>query len=72
MKKNQYSPLLKTLKTRFEKNMRRHKGLEWVSVQKKLENQTKKLRSLDEMEKTGGEPDVVVYDKKTGDFNRTI
>ena len=58
--------LLNTLKTRFEKNMNRHKGLEWAKVQAKLED--KKLRSLNEMESTGGEPDVVGYDKKTGEY----
>ena len=58
--------LLNTLKTRFEKNMNRHKGLEWAKVQAKLED--KKLWSLSEMERTGGEPDVVGYDKKSGEF----
>ena len=60
--------LLQTLKTRFEKNMSRHKGLEWGNVQAKLEANPGKLWSLDEMESTGGEPDVVSYDKKTGEF----
>jgi uncharacterized protein DUF4256 len=60
--------LLKTLKTRFEKNMNRHKGLEWVKVQARLEGNGEKLWSLNEMEKTGGEPDVVGHDKKTGEY----
>jgi hypothetical protein len=64
----QRDELLKTLKTRFEKNMNRHKGLDWTKVQAKLEDNTKKLWSLNEMETTGGEPDVVGYDKKTGEF----
>lgn len=62
----QSKELLKTLKSRFEKSMNRHKGLEWAKVQAKLEANTKKLWSLNEMERTGGEPDVVGYDKKTG------
>ena len=57
--------LFKILKTRFEKNMNRHKSLEWVKVQVKLEANTEKLWSLNEMERTGGEPDVVGYDKKS-------
>lgn len=60
--------LLKVLKTRFEKNMGRHKGIEWTKVQAKLEANPEKLWSLDEMELTGGEPDVVGYDKKTGEY----
>lgn len=60
--------LLKVLKTRFEKNMSRHKGIEWAKVQARLEANTDKLWSLDEMELTGGEPDVVGYDKKTGEY----
>jgi len=60
--------LLKTLKTRFEKNMNRHKGLEWAKVQAKLEANTEKLYSVNEMEITGGEPDVVGHDKKTGEY----
>ena len=60
--------LLLTLKTRFEKNMNRHKGLEWAKVQTKLETNPSKLWSLYEMENTGGEPDVVFHDKKTGEF----
>ena len=60
--------LLKTLKTRFEKNMNRHKGLDWAKVQSKLEAKAGKLWSLNEMERTGGEPDVVGHDKKTGEY----
>jgi Protein of unknown function (DUF4256) len=60
--------LLNALKTRFEKNMNRHKGLEWTKVQAKLEANTEKLWSLNEMERTGGEPDVVGHDKKTGEY----
>jgi hypothetical protein len=63
-----HEELLITLKTRFEKNMKRHKGLEWAEVQAKLEASTEKLWSLNEMEKTGGEPDVVGFDKKTGEY----
>jgi hypothetical protein len=59
--------LLIILKTRFEKNMNRHKGLEWAKVQARLEAHPEKLWSLNEMERTGGEPDVVGYDKKTGE-----
>ena len=64
----QQDELLKTLKTRFEKNMNRHKGLKWSDVQAKLEVSSEKLWSLDEMESTGGEPDVVGHDKKTGEY----
>jgi hypothetical protein len=60
--------LLRTLKTRFEKNVNRHKGIEWAKVKSKLEANTEKLSSLDEMESTGGEPDVVGYDTRTGEF----
>ena len=60
--------LLKALKARFEKNMKRHKGLEWAQVQAKLEAHTEKLWSLNEMERTGGEPDVVGHDKKRGEY----
>jgi hypothetical protein len=60
--------LLKALQARFEKNMSRHNGLEWSKVQAKLEANAEKLWSLNEMEKTGGEPDVVAFDKKTGEF----
>ena len=66
----QHKELLKTLKARFEKNMTRHKGLEWAKVQAKLDSPAvgEKLWSLNEMESTGGEPDVVGYDKKTGEY----
>ncbi len=72
-KKTDLSPeqcevLLRALKARFEKNMNRHIGLEWAKVQAKLEVNTEKLWTLNEMERTGGEPDVVGYDKKTGEF----
>jgi hypothetical protein len=60
--------LLRTLKARFEKHMNRHKGLEWAKVQAKLEADPGKLWSLDKMEETGGEPDVVGHDKKTGEY----
>ena len=60
--------LLGELKARFEENMDRHKGLQWAKVQAKLEANTKKLWSLSEMERTGGEPDVVGFDKKTGEY----
>jgi hypothetical protein len=60
--------LLKTLKTRFEKNMSRHKGLDWAKVQTRLKAKPDKLWSLGEMERTGGEPDVVNLDKKTGEY----
>lgn len=66
--KQQQEELLKTLKTRFEKNMNRHKTLAWTEVEKKLKASIDKLWSLNEMESTGGEPDVVGYDKKTGDY----
>jgi hypothetical protein len=64
----QRAELLKTLKARFEKNMNRHKSLEWPSAQAKLEANAEKLWSLNEMERTGGEPDVVGHDKKTGEY----
>ena len=60
--------LLKVLKHRFEKNMNRHKGLKWAEVEAKLVANSEKLWSLDEMEVSGGEPDVVAYDKKTGEY----
>lgn len=60
--------LFKILKARFEKHMNRHKGLEWSKVQEKLEANPKKLWSLDEMESSEGEPDVVGYDKKTDEY----
>lgn len=73
MSKKKLSPeqreeLLKALKARFEKNMNRHKGLEWAKVQAKLEANTEKLYSVNEMEITGGEPDVVGHDKKTDEY----
>ena len=64
----QREELLRVLKARFEKNMNRHKGLEWAEVQARLETHTEKLWSLNEMEGTGGEPDVVGHDKKTGEY----
>lgn len=64
----QKEELLKVLKSRFEKNMSRHKGLNWEKIQAKLENNPEKLWSLNEMEKTEGEPDVVEYDKKTDEY----
>ncbi len=71
--KKQLSPtqtetLLSALQTRFEKNMARHKGLEWVNVQAKLESNAAKLWALNEMEATEGEPDVVSYDEKAGEY----
>src|SRR6201998_2441762 len=71
--KKQLSPqqreeLLRALKARFEKNMNRHKGVEWARVQAKLEASIEKLWSLHEMERTGGEPDVIGHDKKTGEY----
>lgn len=66
----QRDALLRTLHTRFEKNMKRHKGLEWANVQARLESPAggEKLWSLNEMERTGGEPDVVGHDKNTGEY----
>ena len=64
----QRKELTRALKARFEKNMNRHKGLEWAVVQAKLEANAEKLWSLNEMERTGGEPDVVGHDKKTGEY----
>jgi hypothetical protein len=64
----QEEELLRALKTRFEKNMNRHQGLDWNKVQTKLKANPEKLWSLSEMERTGGEPDVVGQDKKTGEF----
>ncbi|WDF78568.1 DUF4256 domain-containing protein [Mucilaginibacter sp. AW1-7] len=60
--------LLKVLEARFEKNKNRHSSVEWINVQAKLEADTKKLWSLNEMEKTGGEPDIVAYDKSTNEY----
>jgi hypothetical protein len=64
----QREELLRALKARFEKNMNRHKGLDWAQVQARLEANAEKLWSLNEMESTGGEPDVVGHDKKTGEY----
>ena len=64
----QREELLRALKDRFEKNLNRHKGLEWAKVQAKLEANAEKLWSLNEMQSTGGEPDVVGRDKKTGEY----
>jgi hypothetical protein len=64
----QREKLLRALRARFEKNMNRHIGLEWGQVQAKLEANAEKLWSLNEMERTGGEPDVVDHDKKTGKY----
>ena len=64
----QREELLERLKARFEKNMDRHRGLEWAQVQAKLEANTEKLWSLNEMERTGGEPDVVGHDSRTGEY----
>ena len=64
----QREELLRALKARFEKNSSRHKSLEWAKVLAKLEGNTEKLWSLNEMERTGGEPDVVEHDKKTGEY----
>jgi len=68
MNAKQREELLNVLKIRFEKNINRHKGLEWKKLQEKLVANTAKLQSLNEMEGTGGEPDVVGYDKKTDEF----
>ncbi len=68
LKDKQREELLRALKARFEDNMNRHKGLQWAKVQAKLEANPEKLWSLGEMERTGGEPDVVGYDKKTGEY----
>src|SRR5437867_7616716 len=64
----QREELLGALKARFAKNMNRHKGLEWAKVQAKMEANTEKLWSLNEMERTSGEPDVVGHDKRTGEY----
>lgn len=68
MQAKQSEELLKTLKARFEKNMNRHKGLVWAEIQARLEVHPEKLRSLNEMERTGGEPDVVGHDEETGEY----
>jgi hypothetical protein len=64
----QREELIRVLKTRFEKNMNRHKGLEWAQIQGKLKANAQGLWSLNEMERTGGEPDVIGHDKKTGEY----
>ncbi|MEI8046468.1 MAG: DUF4256 domain-containing protein [Bacteroidota bacterium] len=64
----QQEELVRALKTRFEKNMNRHLGIDWAKLQAKLESDTEKLWSLNEMEKTGGEPDVVGFDKSSGEY----
>ena len=66
--KKQREELLRAVQARFEKNMNRHKGLDWAKVQAKLEASADKLWSLNEMERTGGEPDVVGHDKKAGEY----
>lgn len=68
LSKKQREELLKALKARFEKNMSRHKGLKWEKVHARLEANAEKLSSLNEMEKTGGEPDVVGHDQTTGEY----
>jgi hypothetical protein len=68
LSKKQGEELLRLLKARFEQNMNRHKGLDWAKVQSKLEANAEKLWSLNEMERTGGEPDVVGHDKTTGEY----
>lgn len=68
LSRSQQKDLLTVLKERFEKNTNRHKGIEWAEVEAKLASGSDKLRSLNEMERTGGEPDVVGYDRKTGEY----
>jgi hypothetical protein len=68
LSKKQREEIVSALKARFEKNMNRHKGLEWANAQARLEANPEKLWSLNEMERTGGEPDVVGHDKKTGEY----
>ena len=68
MKAKEREQLIETLKSRFEKHMNRHKGIEWAKVQARLEASADALRSLHEMEATGGEPDVIGQDKKSGEF----
>ncbi|CDQ20216.1 DUF4256 domain-containing protein [Halobacillus karajensis] len=64
----QHEELLRTLKNRFDKNINRHPGLKWDEIEAKLQDHPEKMKSLHEMEETGGEPDVVGYDKKTGEY----
>ena len=66
--REQGAALLKTLKVRFEENMNRHKGLDWARIKARLEDNAEGLWALNEMEETGGEPDVVGYDQKTGEY----
>lgn len=68
LSQGEQAKLLKVLEARFEKNMHRHVGLDWASIEKRLEGNTEKLYSLTEMERTGGEPDVVGYDAKAGAY----
>src|ERR1700688_4771373 len=68
LSKKQREEIVSALKARFEKNMNRHKGLEWANAQARLEANAEKLWSLNEMERTGGEPDIVGHDKKTGEY----
>jgi hypothetical protein len=68
MKAKERDELIGTLKARFEKNMSRHKGLDWAKVEARLAGNAKKLQSLHEMETSGGEPDVIGQDKKTGEY----
>ncbi len=68
LSRNECDELLKILRVRFEKNMNRHKGLDWKKIEEKLDKNPEKLWSLDEMELTGGEPDVVGYDNKTDEY----
>src|SRR5213082_2245697 len=68
LSKKQRDDLLKTLKARFEQNMNRHKDVQWAQLQARLEANPDKLWTLNEMERTGGEPDVVGFDKQTGEY----
>lgn len=68
LQSTQQTALIETLKIRFEQHMNRHQGLDWASVEAKLKAQPQKLWSIYQMEETGGEPDVVAYDKKTGEY----
>ncbi len=68
LSKKQREELLRALQARFEKNVNRHKALAWAQVQAKLEANAEKLGSLNEMERTGGEPDIIGHDKKTGEY----
>lgn len=68
MTAKQHDKLLKVLQERFEQNKQRHKGIEWAKVQARLQGNTKKLKALEAMENSGGEPDVVGHDKKTGEY----